>query len=77
MRTIPTTTTRIEATNARTQSNLNGEIVQQKAELKKAITGKKRGAQKARTRTIENTKLVSMVDLYVEFGGDAFEVIKW
>ena len=49
LRTIPTTTTRIEVTNARTQSNLNSEIVQHKVELKKDITGKKRGTQKPKT----------------------------
>ena len=63
------TTTHIEVPNARTQSNLNGEIVQHEVELKKAITGKKRGSQKARFRTVDNMKLASMVDYMLSLAG--------
>jgi len=52
LRTMPTTTKRIEVTYARTQSNLNEEVLQHKVELKETITGKKRGAHKARTRRV-------------------------
>ena len=47
LRCMPTTTTRVEVTNARTQSNLNGDIMQEKIVLKTGITGKKRGPQKS------------------------------
>ena len=41
-------------TNTRTQSNLNGEILDHKIELKDATTGKKRRPQKARTKVADN-----------------------
>jgi hypothetical protein len=40
-------TTQVEVMNARTQSNLNGDIMQEKIVLKTGITGKKRGPQKS------------------------------
>jgi len=45
---MPMTQKRIEITNARTQGNLKGDILDEKIKLKKAITGKRRGPQKPR-----------------------------
>jgi len=59
---MPTTSTRIETTNARTQSNLNGEVLDHKVELQDSLKGKKRGAYKARIRKIDEMKLSSVED---------------
>ena len=50
LRCMPTLATRFEVTNACTQSNLNGNIMQEKIVLKTGITGKKRCLWKSVTR---------------------------
>ena len=62
LRSIPTTTTRIKVTNAQTQSNINREILEHNIELKEAITGKKKGHQKTRSKVVA---ILSMVKEYV------------
>ena len=59
-------------TNARTQSNLKGEILDLKVALQERTTGKKRGPQKPRTRSVEDMTLPSMSSEYVEFKGGIF-----
>ena len=43
LRCMPTTSTRIETTNARTQANLNGEVLNHKVQLQDELKGKERG----------------------------------
>ena len=66
------TTVAIEVTNAMTQSNLNGEMLNHKIELKVATTGKKRGPQKARTKVADNMIIASMVDEDVLFKQETY-----
>ena len=72
LKSMPTTATRVEVTNARTQSNLKGEILDLKVALQEGTTGKKRGPQKPRTRSVEDMILTSMSSEYVEFKGEMF-----
>ena len=55
LRCMPTTSTRIE-TNARTQANLNGKVLDHKVELQDALKGKKRGAYKTRIRKADDMR---------------------
>jgi len=43
LRCMPTTTIHVEVTNARTQSNLKGDILGHRVELQEGITEKERG----------------------------------
>jgi len=64
---------RIEITNAQTQGNLKGDILDEKISLKKAITGGKRGPQKPRVRTLDNDAPVhTMRSMYVSFKGEEY-----
>ena len=72
LRCMPTTSTRIETTNARTQSNLNGEVLDHKVELQDSLKGKKRGTYKARVRLIDEMRLSSIEDDCVEFKGEMY-----
>jgi hypothetical protein len=72
LRCMPTTSTRIETTNARTQSNLNGEVLDVKVELQDSLKGKKRGTYKARVRVIDEMRLSSIEDDCVEFKGEMY-----
>ena len=72
LRCMPTTSTRIEVTNARTQSNLNGDILEHKIKLKVATTGKKRGRQKARAKVADNLSIIKRVDEYYLFKGEKY-----
>jgi len=69
---MPTTTTRVEVMNTRTQSNLKGEILDYKEKLQEGITCKKKEVQNARTRSVEDMILTSMSSEYVEFKGGLF-----
>ena len=72
LKSMPTTATRVEVTNARTQSNLKGEILDLKVALQEGTTGKKREPQKPRTMSVEDMILTSMSSEYVEFKGEIF-----
>jgi len=47
---MPSTSDRINITTARIQVNLKGNVLDEKLVITKAITGKKRGRQQAKTR---------------------------
>ena len=72
LKSMPTTVTRVEVTNARTQSNLKGEIFDLKVALQEGTAGKKRGQQKPRATRVEDMMLSSMCSEYVEFKGEIF-----
>jgi len=70
---VPMTKQRIETTDAQTQGNLKGDILEEKISLKKAITGKRRGPQKPRVRTLDNDAPVyTMRSIYVSFKGEEY-----
>jgi len=72
LRCMPTTSTRIETTNARTQANLNGEVLNQKVLLQDGVKGKKRGPYKARVRTADEMTVSSVGDNCIEFKGKMY-----
>jgi len=57
---MPTTSTRVEVTNVRTQNNLKGEIFDNKVKLQDGITGKERGQLKPMARITDNIALSSV-----------------
>ena len=67
LRCMSTTSTRVEVTNARTQNNLKGDILDDKVKLQDAITGKKRGQLKPRARNADNIALSSVDSEYITF----------
>ena len=69
---MPTTSTRIETTNARTQANLNGEVLNHKVKLQDAIKGKKRETYKARIRKVDDMRLATVGNNCVEFKGEVY-----
>ena len=69
---MPTILTRIEVTNARTQSNLNGDILRHKIQLKVATIGKQRGLQKAKAKVADNLSITKRVDEYYLFKGEKY-----
>ena len=66
---MPATVQRVELTNARTQGNLRGEILDEKLAILKSIQGSNRGPQKSQPARINNGRITSSVDGYVEFKG--------
>ena len=68
---MPSTTQRVNLTNARVQGNLNGEILKDKLAIEKKIEGKKRGPQKKKAR-IDNVAVTSSVLEEVEFENETF-----
>jgi hypothetical protein len=75
LRCMPTTEKRVEVTNARTQSNLKGDILMEKIALQSSITGKKRGPQKARVRAYDEVAVVNSAGGIVEFKGVSYFVL--
>ena len=75
LRCMPTTEKRVEVTNARTQSNLKGDILEEKLVLQSSIVGKKRGPQKARVRASDEVMVVTSVGGYLEFKGESYFVL--
>jgi len=67
---MPITLTRIETTNARTQTNLIGEVLNHKVQLQDDVKGKKRGTYEARVRMSDEIILSSVGDACVEFKGE-------
>jgi len=78
LRCMSTTSARVEVTNARTQNNLKEEILHDKVKLQDAIaiTGKKRGRLKARSRNIDDIALSSVDSEYVMFKGVIYLKLK-
>ena len=68
---MPSTTQRVDLTNARIQGNLNGEILRDKLVIEKKIEGKKRGPQKKKNRT-DNVDITSLVLDEVDFEDETF-----
>ena len=66
---MPTTSTRVEVTSARTQSNLKGEVLEHRVVLQDAIIGKKRRQMKTRARDTDNIAITFVDDEYIEFKG--------
>jgi len=75
LRCMPTTEKRVEVTNARTQSNLKGDVLEEKIALRNSITGKKRGPQKTRVRASDEVIVVDSSGGYVEFKGVSYFVL--
>ena len=69
---MPSTIQRIELTNARVQSNLNGEILNDKLAIEKKTTGKKRGPQKKRARTSNSVQIISAELEEIQFKGETY-----
>ena len=67
LRCMPVTSTRIKVTNARTQSNLNGEMLDNKVKLKAQVSGKKRGPQNVKAKVLCNLTISNEVREYVVF----------
>ena len=65
LRCMPTILTRIEVMNARTQSNLNGDILEHKIQLKLATTATQRGPQKAKAKVADNLSITKRVDEFI------------
>ena len=72
LRCMPTTEQRVEVTNARTQSNLKGHILEEKILLQESITGKKRGPQQPRVRSADGVRVMSRSRDYVVFQGETY-----
>ena len=66
---MSTTTTRIEVTNARTQSNLKEDILDHKVAPQVGISGKARGPQKAKISDAYDMSMTNMSGECVEFKG--------
>jgi len=69
---MPTTSTHVEVTNARTLNNLKGDILDHKVKLQDVITGKKRGQLKPRARNADNIALSSVDSEYITLKGDLY-----
>ena len=65
----------MEVTNARTQSNLKGDILEEKLVLQNAIVGKKRGPQKPRVHASDGVTVVASAGGYMEFKGESYFVL--
>ena len=63
---------RIEITNARTQGNLKGDILDEKIVLKRKTSGKKRGPYKSKARPVENDSVMTAGCQYVTFKGESY-----
>ena len=72
VKTMASHTQRIEITNARTQGNLKGEILDEKVQLKRATMGNKRGPQKARAQRVESGAVMTLGCQYVSFKGESY-----
>ena len=69
---MPSTTQRIELTNARVQGNLNGEVLNDKLAIEKKTTGKKRGPQKKRARTSNSIQIISSELEEIQFENETY-----
>jgi len=69
---MPSMSDRINITTARTQVNLKGNVLDEKLVITKAITGKKRGRQQAKTRLRDIRSVIGQEDGYIMFKEEIF-----
>ena len=74
---MPSTTDRINITTARTQVNLKGNVLDEKLVITKAITGKKRGRQQAKTRLMDIRSVIGEEDGFILFKEEKFFIAQW
>ena len=72
LKSMPATVGRVSLVNARTQGNLNGEVLAPKLKVANKCQGSKRGCYKARVARDVNVKMVSSVVDEVVYNGEQY-----